>query len=341
MKKYFYLLLLVIIFHYSCKEHDITGPLKNLPDTTILKMYTGYNSILPSNQINTVHSNGNNVWMGTASGLVWKNGTLWTLFNTLNSRIPDNYITAIETDNQQNVWVGTANGIALYDGKAWKDLDTINHTYFKNVSVNDILYDTVNDLIWIATSKGLLMYDKKIWTVINSTNSLLVDDYIISLAIDQQNRLLVSTFDYFSFSGRLWYYDFNSWTYINLKDKGVTSSIPENIMVSSNGTIYMTCSGTVGANLVEIKNNVWKVYNRNQSELFNSGIRDVVEYDGKIVLGYPKGLVEFDGELFKERLIQYDTNFGEMMVSDLEIGNGNIIYMATYNNGLCEITIGQ
>ncbi len=323
----------------SCKEHDVLGPLKNMTDTTILKMYTGYNSILPSNQVNTVHSNGNNVWMGTAAGLVWKNGTLWTLFNTLNSRIPENYITAIETDNHQNVWVGTSNGIAIYDGRTWKDVDSVNHKYFINVSVNDILYDAANDLIWIATSNGLLKYDKKIWTLVNSNNSSLVDEFIIALAVDKTNRLVVTTFDYFSFSGRLWYYDFNTWSYVNLKDKGVNSSIPENIMVSSSGNIYLTCSGTVGANLIEIKNDIWKVYSRNQTELLSTGIRDVIEFDGKIILGSPKGLLEFNGSEFKERVIPYDINFGQMMVSDLEIGSENIIYMATYNNGLCEITI--
>lgn len=341
MKNVFYCLLSILLLISSCKEHDITGPLKKITDTTIFKMYTAYNSIIPSNQVNTVHANGDFIWLGTASGLVLKNGNLWTVFNSLNSRIPNDNVTAIETDNQKNVWVGTSNGIAVYDGKSWKDLDSINHTLFNNVRINDILNDSVNDLVWLATNKGLYLYNKKTWAVFNSTNSALTDDYIISLAIDKGKKLILTTFDYKNFTGRLWYYDFNTWTYVNLLDRGLNASIPENILVSSTGVIYLTCSSTIGTNLIEIKNNVWKVYNRNQSELFSSGLRDVIEHKGKIVLGYSKGLIEFDGSNFQERTIQYGSNIVEMMVSDLEIGHDNVIYMATFNNGLCEITIEQ
>jgi ligand-binding sensor domain-containing protein len=42
-------------------------------------------------------------------GLAKFDGVNWTVYNTSNSGLPDNYVNAIAIDGQGNKWIGTAN----------------------------------------------------------------------------------------------------------------------------------------------------------------------------------------------------------------------------------------
>jgi ligand-binding sensor domain-containing protein len=53
-------------------------------------------------------------WFGTDSGLVRLADTAWTTFNTSNSPLPSNQVTAVRYDQRGNLWIGTANGVAAY-----------------------------------------------------------------------------------------------------------------------------------------------------------------------------------------------------------------------------------
>jgi hypothetical protein len=41
-------------------------------------------------------------------------GVNWTVYNTSNSGLPDNYVLAIAIDGQGNKWIGTLGGLAVY-----------------------------------------------------------------------------------------------------------------------------------------------------------------------------------------------------------------------------------
>jgi ligand-binding sensor domain-containing protein len=42
-----------------------------------------------------------------SGGLAKFDGVNWTVYNTSNSRLPDNYVRAIAIDGQGNKWIGT------------------------------------------------------------------------------------------------------------------------------------------------------------------------------------------------------------------------------------------
>ncbi len=325
----------------SCSKYEIPKQMSVLKiDTTKLVMHTSQNSILPSNQVNVVHTHQGNVWMGTVDGLALKKSSSWSLFNTLNSRLPNNYITAIESDNFNNLWVGTLAGLAVYDGRIWKDLDSVNQKYFSNAIVNDIIYDRFNDLIWIATSNGILRFDKKVWKLFNSTNSGLMDDYVITLTMDKSNQLVLGTFDQFQFRGKLWKYDMQNWTSTKLDDKGLNSSFPGHLLQSQNGNLYFTTKGTTGSAFVEINGSIWNVYSKNQNENFKTEVTSVADWKDYILIGKSDGLMRYDGKEFLNIDLNYPGNYN-MYVSDLEVSDDGTIYMATYNNGLCEILLAE
>lgn len=342
MKFRFIYSILCLVFLMSCEKYEIKKQQSIVPaaDTTVLRMYTSQNTILPNNQINVVHSKAGNLWMGTAEGLALRKNNNWTLFNMLNSRLPNNYITALTTDNFNNLWVGTIAGLAIYDGTNWKNMDSVNQKYFLSNTVNDIIYDSRNDLIWVATSNGLLRFDKKTWRLYNSMNSGLMDDYILSLTVDLNGHLMLSTFDQFQFRGRIWKYDFQNWSHTNLDDKGLNSAFPDYLYASKNGKIYFTTRGTTGSAFVEMNGNTWRIFSKYNNENFREEVTDVSDWKDIIIIGKSNGLLKYDGNTVETIELNYPSNYF-MYVSDLEVGVDGTIYMGTYNNGLCEIILAQ
>ncbi len=102
--------------------------------------------------------------------------------------LPDNSPTVIEPDSRGYVWLGFRQGLSvilnpsavLSDG----NLTIRSVRFMNNQSVNDILLDPVG-LIWVATATGVWVLDKDATDVvyhINSKNSPLIDDNVLSLA---------------------------------------------------------------------------------------------------------------------------------------------------------------
>jgi ligand-binding sensor domain-containing protein len=54
-------------------------------------------------------------------------GVNWTVYNTSNSGLPDNYVRAIAIDGQGNKWIGTlGEGLAKFDDVNWTVYNTSN-----------------------------------------------------------------------------------------------------------------------------------------------------------------------------------------------------------------------
>jgi len=55
-----------------------------------------------------------NKWIGTAAGGLAKfDGVNWTVYNTSNSGLPDDWVTAIAIDDSGNKWIGTHTGLLV------------------------------------------------------------------------------------------------------------------------------------------------------------------------------------------------------------------------------------
>lgn len=117
---------------------------------------------LQSDQIATIAVEGSIVWSGSAAGLAAldKNTDSLTFYNTANSGLPNNYVTAIAIDNNGTKWIATSNGLAAYDGTTWMVYNTSNSGLPMN-NLTSIAIDE-NGVKWIGAGSmwntGLAAY---------------------------------------------------------------------------------------------------------------------------------------------------------------------------------------
>jgi len=83
----------------------------------------------------------------------------WTVYDTENSGLPDNYLTnALTIDAQGNIWIGTrSRGLAKFDGETWTVYNTGNSGLPDNW-IRPLAIDRQGN-IWISTQiRGLAVY---------------------------------------------------------------------------------------------------------------------------------------------------------------------------------------
>lgn len=117
---------------------------------------------LQSTRINTVHIDGNNVWLGTEAGLEkidWKTKTfsLYKPYPERSDLVPDNRVMDIVADKQGKFWVATSNGLVHFDPQSLRTIRYINDSKDRfSISSNDIwriLLDS-HGVLWIASDGG-------------------------------------------------------------------------------------------------------------------------------------------------------------------------------------------
>jgi hypothetical protein len=84
-------------------------------------------------------------------------GAAWTVFNSLNSGVADDFIWSIAFDTGGVLWAGSETGLSIYDGKSWTPY-TVNNSGLPGTGVNAVAIDR-NGLAWIGTTNGLASYN--------------------------------------------------------------------------------------------------------------------------------------------------------------------------------------
>jgi ligand-binding sensor domain-containing protein len=165
------------------------------------RVYNISNSGLPSSRLTSLAiDQEGNIWVGTepyGSGGTWVGGGLakfdganWTVYNTSNSGLPSNYVTAIAIDGQGNKWIGTGGGLAKFDGVNW----TVYNWFYSGYPGKTISIDEQGN-IWIGTDGGgLAKFDGANWTVYNTSNSGLPSNWVRAIAIDEQGNKWIGTY---------------------------------------------------------------------------------------------------------------------------------------------------
>lgn len=98
------------------------------------------------------------LWVGTQGGLVYREGTNWRTFSTLNG-LSANNVQAIAQDAAGTLWVGTeGGGLNRITGNTVTVFTKTNGLPGNNVSA--LLIDSVG-VLWVGTSSGLAYIDSK------------------------------------------------------------------------------------------------------------------------------------------------------------------------------------
>ncbi|MDD5528643.1 MAG: T9SS type A sorting domain-containing protein [bacterium] len=195
-------------------------------DGTTWTIYDTSNSPLPDIRVSAIALEGSNVWVGTlgdvyagghpGGGLAKFDGTNWTLYDTLNSGLPDNWITAIAIEGN-NKWIGDYDdGLVKFDGTNWTVYDTLN----SGLPDNDVRVITIDgNNKWIGTwGGGIAKFDGANWTVYDTLNSGLPDNDVYSLVI-QGSNIWAGTM-----GGGIAKFDGTNWTVYDTSNSGLPSN---------------------------------------------------------------------------------------------------------------------
>ena len=134
---------------------------------TNLSRIESTSSPIPSTPVRAMHLDSNGVlWLATTGyGLCRQVGDLvFRNYNTNNSALSDNSITAFCEDGRGRIWFGTVTGHLNYIGISGSDAIHNPEGYTSEAArsidvVFGMTYDSVNDYIWVTAHNGLYIYD--------------------------------------------------------------------------------------------------------------------------------------------------------------------------------------
>jgi len=261
----------------------------------------------------------------------------WTVYNTSNSDLPDNYVTALAIDALENKWIGTCNGFAKFDGRNWRAYALNFGLPFEDV--NALAIDGSN--LWIGNGpywgKGGLVkidwtnctYGRKNCTAYtyNTSNSGLPDNDIQALAIDNNNNIWIGTD-----KGGLAKFDgVNWWTVYDTTNSGLPDNDVQALVVDESN-IWI---GTYEGGLAKFDGTNWTVYDTTNSGLPDDDITALaIDYNNNIWIGTrQRGLVKFDGSSWTVYNIG-NSGLPDDDIRALAIDYNNNIWIGTQDGGL-------
>ena len=243
----------------------------------------------------------------------------WIIYNTANSRLPDNQVNTLAIDKKDVKWAGTAKGLVRIAGEEWSIFNTANSPlpseYISALTVEE------NGTVWIGTDKGLARFDGKNWSVYTSKNSVLTNDNVtcithdpkhgitwigtdegliktdknnnwehidvgdnvlLSLVADQNGAVWVGVFKPFIFRGQINKYENGRWILHHLHDLGYTSAFPYGLAVDKNNAVLGVLAGTTVKAVVRISNNGLTEITRPDRA---RGLKTILLEDDKIWVG--------------------------------------------------------
>lgn len=173
-------------------------------DGTKWTVFTTSNSALPNDGIQCVAADFNGVlWAGVQTvGLVTYNKNTWTSITKENSGLPGHDVTALAVGQfLEGVWAGFSRtlprgsdegGLAVRENGVWYN------NYYSKLPSTTIHSITIKDNIkWVCTEGGLIkFFTSSRWEVLNTANTQLPTNSILSVGQDSRGYLWIGTAGY-------------------------------------------------------------------------------------------------------------------------------------------------
>lgn len=141
------------------------------------------NSDLSSNSISAIVVDADdNIWFGTGGGgLCMFDGADWTIYRMDNSDLYRNDIRALAFDESGDLWIGfDFGGIDRFDGANFEHFDADGALAVRGVTS----IAAEGSTMWFGTEIGAFSYSGSNWTNYAATDSGLVDDLVLAVAVD-------------------------------------------------------------------------------------------------------------------------------------------------------------
>ena len=121
-------------------------------------------SLIPSDNILAVFTDGSTQWYGSDEGIAKHTGTgakdNWILYFESDGLV-NNYVQSINKGTDGKMWFGTRGGVSSFDGTSWSSYTTAEGLVSNNVLC--IAVDTEGSL-WFGTDNGASHFDGETWT---------------------------------------------------------------------------------------------------------------------------------------------------------------------------------
>lgn len=123
-------------------------------------------TVIPSTPVRAFLDSNDALWLSTTGyGLCRQAGDMvFCNYNTKNSVLSDNTVTAFCEDGHGRIWIGSVTGQLHYTGMSGSDVIRIPEGHQSDAArsidvIFGIIYDRVNDYLWITAHNGLYIYD--------------------------------------------------------------------------------------------------------------------------------------------------------------------------------------
>ena len=259
----------------------------------------------PINRINNIFSIGDEIWLGTGSGLIifsYQKGVFSAKRVSLNKKNKSAEVTAIAADENQNIWVGTTNGLYQLN-----NLKKVVRVYFHSENaVNSLIHNDIREImptkdgIWIGTQNGLSILNPKLNLFTNyqhdpEVNTSISHNSIHHITKDRNSNIWIGTY----FGGVNAIYPVSTYFKFyknNRSNKSISSNVISSITESENHNLWIATEGG-GLNYFDKKLQYFKSYKNNPADV-NSISSNLVKmliidkYDkANVIIGTHRGML--------------------------------------------------
>lgn len=212
----------------------------------------------------------------------------WFTYDTTNSAIPSNIVTALEVDHENSIWVGTQDGLARFqDFFNWTIFNTSNSALPDNRVT--ALRQAPDLTIWIGTQNGLAVLSGNSFTVYNTSNSPLTSNAITAVAFEGSKAWITTD------GGGFYGFDGTTWQVFNSASTGFNIQVCYDVAIDPLGNKWIA---SLSNGLLKVTGNVVTAFTPQNSQIPFSFVRSVaVENDTTIWLGM--GFTDNDSALVK------------------------------------------
>lgn len=200
----------------------------------------------------------------------------WFTYDTTNSGIPSNLVTALAIDAQNAVWVGTANGLSKFEDMfSWTYWNTLNSA-LPNNWINSLTIDA-SGRIWVGTTGGLAVMQGNSISVYTTQNSPLTSNLITAVAHEGSSAWITTE------GGGLYNFNGTTWTRYSFDNTGIDINVCHGIAIDASGNKWIA---TLSSGLVKLSGTVFTSFRTENSQLPHNFVRSVtVQNDTSIWIG--------------------------------------------------------